>query len=62
VSVLTGWPVREGWEYLSVRVPAHRVITDKWMLCCCRYIKNICANFQEWMTNSLNSDAKVCSY
>lgn len=23
-----------------------------------QYIKNICANFQEWMTNSLNSDAK----
>jgi len=24
-----------------------------------RYVKNIRANFQEWMTNSLNSDAKV---
>ena len=25
-----------------------------------RYIKNIRANFQEWMANSLKTDAKVC--
>jgi len=30
--------------------------------CLCRYIKNISANFQEWMANSLKTDAKVGCY
>jgi len=25
----------------------------------CRYIKNLRSNFQEWMANSLKTDAKV---
>jgi len=28
----------------------------------CRYVKNIEANFQEWMANSLKTDAKVRSW